>query len=220
MEGKHSCFVPCLFFFFFFFLRPHLRHLEVPRLGVEMELQGLPMPRSWQHSIWAKSVTYTTACGNTRFLTHWARPGIKSTCSWILVGFLTRWATMWMIFFFLFRSCSSSYGESFQPLTIGYNVNCGFFINVCFMCKNFFLFFWSFWFLFLSFVFRLYRTTPETYGDSQARGLIGSTVPTYDTATATHDPSRVCDLHHSSRHRLSLNSLSTARDRNLKPHGY
>ena len=27
------------FWFFFFFLRPHLQHMEVPRLGVELELQ-------------------------------------------------------------------------------------------------------------------------------------------------------------------------------------
>ena len=29
------------FFFFFGFLGPHLQHLEVPRLGVELELQLL-----------------------------------------------------------------------------------------------------------------------------------------------------------------------------------
>ena len=31
--------------------------------------------------------------GNTVFLTHWARPRIEPTTSWILVGFLTSWAT-------------------------------------------------------------------------------------------------------------------------------
>ena len=34
-------------------------------------------------------MTYTTAHGNTRSLTHWARPGIKPTSSWMLVGFVT-----------------------------------------------------------------------------------------------------------------------------------
>ena len=29
------------FFFFFFFLGPHPRHMEVPRLGVESEIQPL-----------------------------------------------------------------------------------------------------------------------------------------------------------------------------------
>ena len=37
--------------------------------------------------------------------------------------------------------------------------------------------------------------------------------PAYTVATATRDPSRVCDLHHSSLQRWSLNSLSKARDR-------
>ena len=35
----------------------------------------------------------------------------------------------------------------------------------------------------------------------------------YTTATATQDPSHVCNLHHSSRHRRILNPLSKARDR-------
>ena len=30
---------------------------------------------------------------NTRSLTHWVRPGIEPTSSWILVGFSTCWAT-------------------------------------------------------------------------------------------------------------------------------
>ena len=37
---------------------------------------------------------YITAHCNARSLTHWARPGIESTFSWILVRFLTRWATI------------------------------------------------------------------------------------------------------------------------------
>ena len=37
--------------------------------------------------------------------------------------------------------------------------------------------------------------------------------PAYTTATATRDPSRVCDLHHSSRQRRILNPLTEARDR-------
>ena len=51
-----------LFFFFFFllsFLGPILQHIEVPRLGVELEL--------W---LQATSATYTTAHGNVVSLTH------------------------------------------------------------------------------------------------------------------------------------------------------
>ena len=40
-------------------------------------------------------------------------------------------------------------------------------------------------------------------------------LPAYTTATATPDPSRVCDLHHSSQQRRILNPLSKARDRTL-----
>ena len=32
---------------------------------------------------------YTTAHGNARYLTHWARPGIESATSWFLVGFVS-----------------------------------------------------------------------------------------------------------------------------------
>ena len=35
------------------------------------------------------SMTYTTAHGNTGSLTHWARPGIEPTSSWILVMFIS-----------------------------------------------------------------------------------------------------------------------------------
>ena len=58
------------FSFSFFFFWPHLRHMEVPRLGVESKLQ--PMPQPQQRKIWAMSATYTTAYGNVRSLTHWA----------------------------------------------------------------------------------------------------------------------------------------------------
>ena len=37
-------------------------------------------------------------------------------------------------------------------------------------------------------------------------------LPAYNTATATPDPSRVCDLRHSSRQHQILNPLSEARD--------
>ena len=42
---------------FFFNLNSHMQHVQVPRLGVELELQlGLPQPL--QHQIQAASVTY------------------------------------------------------------------------------------------------------------------------------------------------------------------
>ena len=38
-------------------------------------------------------------------------------------------------------------------------------------------------------------------------------LPAYTTATATQDPSCVCDLHHGSQQHQILNPLSKARDR-------
>jgi len=52
------CFV---LFSFLFFLSSYLRHMEVPRLGVDLELQLKPTPQPRQCKIWASSVTYTAA---------------------------------------------------------------------------------------------------------------------------------------------------------------
>ena len=46
-------------------------------------------PQPGTCGIWATSATYTTAHGNARLLTQWARPGIESAFSWKLVGFVT-----------------------------------------------------------------------------------------------------------------------------------
>ena len=40
-----------------------------------------------RRKIWAISLTYTTALGNTESPTQWARPGIEPESSWILAGF-------------------------------------------------------------------------------------------------------------------------------------
>ena len=42
----------------------------------------------------AASVTYIAGCSNAGSLTHWEKPGIEPTSLWILVVFLTCWATM------------------------------------------------------------------------------------------------------------------------------
>ena len=61
------------------FLGSHLRHMEIPRLGVQLELQlwPTPQPQPQQPGIQAASATHTTAQGNTGSPTHPARPGIK-----------------------------------------------------------------------------------------------------------------------------------------------
>ena len=52
-----------------------------------------PKPEPQQRWMWASSVTYTTAHGNTRSLTHWARPGIEPATLRFLVRFVHHWAT-------------------------------------------------------------------------------------------------------------------------------
>ena len=57
-----------LVLFFFVFLELHLQHMEVPSLGVELELQ-LPAYTTVP-GIQATSMTYTIAHGNAVSLTH------------------------------------------------------------------------------------------------------------------------------------------------------
>ena len=84
-----SC-LNCFFFFFFFFfffwflgLLPQL--MEVPRLGVKLELQPS---------------AHTTTHGNTRSLIHWTRSGIETATSWLLVGFVST-APQWELLCFV-----------------------------------------------------------------------------------------------------------------------
>ena len=70
-----------LFVCLFFFLQLNLRHMEVPRLCAESELQLQPTPQPQQHQIWATSATYTSPWGKGRSLTHWGRPGIEPSSS-------------------------------------------------------------------------------------------------------------------------------------------
>ena len=70
-------FIPrCFFFFFFLNPVPHLWLMEVPRLGVELEL--LPQPQ--QCGIQANSVAYTTAYSNSRSLTQRGGQGSNLHC--------------------------------------------------------------------------------------------------------------------------------------------
>ena len=73
-------------FIYSVYLGPYPWHMEVPRLGVQLELQLPAYATAQQFGIWAASVTYATGHGNTRSLAHWARPGIKPTTSWFLVS--------------------------------------------------------------------------------------------------------------------------------------
>ena len=68
-----------------------------------------------------------------------------------------------------------------------------------------------FWFLF--FFFFLFRATPVAYGEvPRLRVQSELQLPDHTRATATQDPSHICDLHHISRQHQILNPLSKARD--------
>ena len=64
-----------VFFVCFFFLVLHLKHVEVPRLGVQLELKLQSQPL--QHGIRAASAAYTMAHSIIRSLTYWARPAVE-----------------------------------------------------------------------------------------------------------------------------------------------
>ena len=60
--------------------------MEVPRLGIKQELQLPAYTTATATPGQATSVTYTTAYGNSRSLTHWARPGLEPESSQIRSG--------------------------------------------------------------------------------------------------------------------------------------
>ena len=70
----------------FCFLGPHFWQ------GSNWSCSCRPTPQPRRQQSWASSVTYTAAHSNDVSLTHWVRPGIKPTSSWILVRF-GNWAT-------------------------------------------------------------------------------------------------------------------------------
>ena len=87
---------PYSFFFVFFLLkRPHLKYMEVPRLGVELEL----------------SASLCHSHSNAGSLTHWARPGNEHVSSWILVMFINPKPQQEL----LFPYSSSIYFHFFPP---------------------------------------------------------------------------------------------------------
>ena len=78
-----------------------------------------PVPEPQQRGIWAASATYTTAHSNAGSWTHLARPGIKSTTSWFLVGFISA-ASRWELHVGLLFSyhCSIHHLDFFNALHI------------------------------------------------------------------------------------------------------
>jgi len=73
------------------FLGPHSQHMEVSRLGVKQGATAASLCHSHSNirSEPRCNLHYTTGHGNAGSLTHWARPGMKSTASSFLVGFVS-----------------------------------------------------------------------------------------------------------------------------------
>ena len=115
------CYYYCfLFFVFFYFLGLYLQHMEVRKLGSNWSYSSGLMPQPQQLRIQAEPVTYTTAHGNTRSLTHWARPGIEPATSWFLVRFVNHWTMMgtpyyWFVFIARF-SLQDTFGVPLRAL--------------------------------------------------------------------------------------------------------
>ena len=76
-------------------------------------------PQPKQHGIWAASVTYSTAHLNAGSLTHWARPGIEPTSSWMLGSLTTEpwWELQIPLYFrlhYFFHQCFCFYSVFFK----------------------------------------------------------------------------------------------------------
>ena len=72
------------FFFFLFRTAPMAYGCSLARSRIRATVAGLHAPQLWLCGIQDASVTYNTAHGNARSLTHWVRPGIEPSSSWIL----------------------------------------------------------------------------------------------------------------------------------------
>ena len=69
------------FFIFFCFLGLHVQHMEVPSLGVELELQLPDCTTATAMQDLSHVCDCTAAHGNARSLTHGVRPGIEPASS-------------------------------------------------------------------------------------------------------------------------------------------
>ena len=96
-----------VFFFSPFLFRPHLWHMEVPRLEVESEVQLSAYTTA--RAMWDPSHIYDPYHSSRQHgsLTHQARPGIELASSWILVGFVTA-EPQWELHFDFFNGCTCS----------------------------------------------------------------------------------------------------------------
>ena len=122
-HGSYCC-VKCLgllkFFYFLFFLL----FRATPTAYVSTQARGrtgataASLQQPQQHQIRAECVTYPTAHGNSGSTTHWARPRIEPTSSWILVAFVSTVPQQELLNFIClliyFLAAPAAYGNSGQ----------------------------------------------------------------------------------------------------------
>ena len=82
-----------LFIFIFFRATPAVHESSWARVQIGAAAADLQHSHSNARSERAACETCTAAHGHTRSLIHWARPGMEPISSWLLVRFITRWAT-------------------------------------------------------------------------------------------------------------------------------
>ena len=83
-----------IFYLFFVFLGLHLKHMEVPRLGIKLELQ----PPAYTTATATQDLSQVCNLHHSS-QQHWilnplSRPGIEPATSWFLVGFINHFAMM------------------------------------------------------------------------------------------------------------------------------
>ena len=90
--GFNSHFRNFFFFWSFVFSGRYMRHMEVPRLGVELELQLPAYPPATATPDPSHVCNLHHSSQRARFSTHWARTGIKPVSPRTLVRFVNQWA--------------------------------------------------------------------------------------------------------------------------------
>ena len=106
-------------FLLFAFLGPYSWHMEVPRLGVESELQLLACTTAIATPDLSLICNLHCSSQQASSLTYGARPEIKPASLWILVRFIST-APQWELHFFLFLNWSIvdiQYYVSFKCIT-------------------------------------------------------------------------------------------------------
>ena len=83
-----TCLLSLSFFFFFGLFRATPTAYGSTQGRIRATAAGLHHSHSNAGSV-AASVTYSRTHGNAGSLTHWARPGIEPTSSWVLVRFIS-----------------------------------------------------------------------------------------------------------------------------------